>query len=354
MAQIVPGSVLDKIVGMIYGHALGDAVGLAGEFKFRRDAPQIVFPYTDSIRKFPPCDWTEDTDHMILCMQSLAANQMKLYPCDIAARLIAWTRSGFPSCGDTHGQGLSTTMAAVINHSQFMENPIAVAQSINESSHGHMANNGSLMRTSIIGTLTRSMDVLNHARDLCTVTHADTKCIRACVLQSMLIHGLVYAPPMDDYCDIILRNALTAAADNHNKELHDYVDMAYTEPISALGLDDMKNGGMSYVYRCMAVSVYALQVISFSIENSRKPSFPKFITKVANECGDADTNCAVSGAVMGAYLGYHAIQQQCPEWIEALPARVWLNEIITDYISTLTSMHASTTSPITSTTPVGI
>jgi ADP-ribosylglycohydrolase len=62
------GSREDRIIGMIYGHAIGDAVGLTTEFKFQRDKPKVEFPYSTNIRNFPICDWTEDTDHMIIVM----------------------------------------------------------------------------------------------------------------------------------------------------------------------------------------------------------------------------------------------------------------------------------------------
>lgn len=75
---------------MIYGHALGDAVGLLTEFRFKKDIPKIEFPYANSIRDFPICDWTEDTDHLIITMQSLIDNDLKLNTYDIADRLRNW------------------------------------------------------------------------------------------------------------------------------------------------------------------------------------------------------------------------------------------------------------------------
>jgi ADP-ribosylglycohydrolase len=76
IASVEPGSKQDRVIGMIYGHALGDAVGLQSEFKVANLETGIKFPYDRPIRDYPKCDWTDDTDHLILVMQSLIANSM--------------------------------------------------------------------------------------------------------------------------------------------------------------------------------------------------------------------------------------------------------------------------------------
>lgn len=74
-----------------------------------------------------------------------------------------------------------------------------------------------------------------------------------------------------------------------------------------------------------------------SREKIQKPIlFKKFIILLASEAGDADTNSAVAGATMCAYLGYSALPR---DWIEALPNRAWLNNIIMDYIDVLDTSH---------------
>lgn len=75
-----PEDLVDKIKGLVFGAALGDAVGLATEFL---TAPESQFyyggPNTSSEvfkpenfirdrhrRAFVPFDWTDDTDQMVL------------------------------------------------------------------------------------------------------------------------------------------------------------------------------------------------------------------------------------------------------------------------------------------------
>ena len=61
----------NAIRGMIFGQCLGDAVGLRTEFKFKRDKPPVTFPYTEQIRGCDLCDWTDDSDQMILILETM-------------------------------------------------------------------------------------------------------------------------------------------------------------------------------------------------------------------------------------------------------------------------------------------
>lgn len=347
--SLEPGSLADKIFGVVYGHALGDAVGLITEFKFKRDKPTINFPYEEPVRDFPVCDWTDDTDHLILVMQSMIDNQFRLNNTDIAERLKNWVSTGFKELGDTVGLGLGGTMNMVINHAKFLENPNEAAAEIWNNSGKKLASNGSLMRTSIVGTMPNFNAVEFWAAELSKITHTDPRCVSACVLQSSLVHGIVYRTvTTPENIDALLqasvnaaRKYITAEAEpvifgdptfkTRDEELSHWMQLAYTKCIGDLRLDDMVKIG--YVFKCLGCSIYALQVIKYALKNNRTPSFRKFILKLASECGDADTNCAVAGAVMGSYLGYSNLPQ---DWINALPNRGWLNNIVVNYINALT------------------
>ncbi len=361
-ADIIPGSVQDRIIGSIYGHALGDAVGLNTEFKFKCDNHDIQYPYTNSIRNFPICDWTDDTDHLILVMMSLTENNLIIDENDIANKLSTWVSSGFKELGDTVGLGLGGTMNMVITHPRFLEKPIEAASEIWFNSGKKLAANGSLMRTSILGTLPNAECVISLAAKLSMITHADPRCIASCVLQSAIIHEFCYnvsdKDSKTDKIDKILSDGISYARkyieteiephifesrhqptpkcylDNtfktREEELSHWIQTAYTGRIASLRLDDTVKIG--YVYKCLACSIYALQVIKVSLRESKTPSFKKFILKVAAECGDADTNCAVAGSVLGSYLGYSKLPK---DWIDALPNRLWLNQHILKYLSIL-------------------
>ncbi len=331
---IQPGSINDKIIGSIYGHALGDAVGVPMKFK-SKGAEFDSFPYSKQVRGFPICDWSEATDHMILVMHSMIANKFEFYPCDMAKRLRTWTETGFKDLGDTKGHGSGGPTIAVIDGGKFLEDPFLSAKELWESSGKKMSTNGSLSRTSILGTISDSKQAEIIAANLSQITHVDMRCIVSCVVQTLIIHGLIYGSitnvsNIDDIMDWIAVVASRNTSEDMFKELNDWVTLSFTSSLSDLQLSDM--AARRYVFKCLGCSVYALHVMRVSLENNRVPSFRKFITRIVSEGGDSDTNAAVAGATMGAYLGYHGLPL---DWIESLPNHNWLNTIIMDYISAL-------------------
>ncbi|KAK6175936.1 hypothetical protein SNE40_014310 [Patella caerulea] len=78
-------------------------------------------------RKWELNDWTEESDHMILLLQSLVENNGEIVPIDFAKRLMDWTEHGFPELGDERGIGLCHVCKNVISHPQFSEEPLKVS-----------------------------------------------------------------------------------------------------------------------------------------------------------------------------------------------------------------------------------
>lgn len=347
--------IIDRILGMIYGQCLGDAVGLPYEFKLKRDKHNFDFPYKEPVRGFKPCDWTDDTDHMILCMQSLVDKNLNLDDIDIATRLVNWVRHGFPEVGDCSGLGLGGASAMVINDPEFTKTPAAVAYNVWTNSGGKLAPNGSLMRTSILSALPDLKTVIGMSSKLSLITHADPRCTASCVMFNAMLHKIING--MTDH-DLVLkescayaRELVKAHAEGHtvegvrhapcpqswldkrfktrDDELAWWVQTAYTGSLDDLQLDEM--GKIGYVFKCLGCAVYALRVCKYAAGHGVVPSFKKVIMKIAQECGDADTNCAVAGALLGAFVGYSNLPK---DWLRALPNKRWLDSY-TDKFMTL-------------------
>jgi len=128
---------VDKIRGLVWGAALGDATGLCTEFMSKEEASQ---KYADISKVGPGSrvqdrhrsrwaqgDWTDDTDQMILLMDSLLANKGVLDPHAFAESLGQWRNEGFPELGDTAGLGIGSTVNAVLEHPAFAVAPDAAA-----------------------------------------------------------------------------------------------------------------------------------------------------------------------------------------------------------------------------------
>lgn len=105
--------------------------------------------------------------------------------------------------------------------------------------------------------------------------------------------------------------------DGHKKELMNH---AMTKSWDKLQLDDRKT--MGYTYKTMGAGFYALR-------NSRE--FRKTIMELVMEGGDADTNGAVAGALMGCKFGF----KKLPEDLLNFPHRKWLDKKIEKFLVTI-------------------
>lgn len=340
ISKVNPGSVLDRIVGMIFGHALGDAMGLP--WKFKKDITEQSFPYKEQSRGFQLCDWSQNTDHMIIIMQALISGNMKIFPCDIAARFRIWQNEGFKELGDTSGVGLNSLTAVIINHPKFLEDPYISSAELWKNSKGNLTSNGSLTRTSIVGSFYDAGKVLQMANDLSAVTHVDEKCRASCVMQSLMLHYMIYTQLItyDGISDIMLKCVEVTKSQlsaNAGVEFEQYISYGFSGSITGLELDLM--AGMSSAFKCMSVAAYVMQVIQLAIENDNIPSFEKVIKKIVSEGGDTESNAAIAGSVLGSYLGYSNLPSSL---IKAMPNHLWLGKITTDYISTMMSSESRT------------
>lgn len=72
----------------------------------------------------------------------------------------------------------------------YTKDPIKAAEIIWTLYRKKSAANGGVMRTSVVGLIKDDIEV--HAKDICRLTHPDTRCIGSSVIVSLIIHELVY------------------------------------------------------------------------------------------------------------------------------------------------------------------
>jgi hypothetical protein len=85
------------------------------------------------------------------------------------------------------------------------------------------------------------------------------------------------------------------------------------DTVEALKLDEGRKIG--YTFKCIGSGVWAL----------RQPldNFKLVMTKLVMEGGDADTNGAVAGAMLGARIGYSKLPK---DWMDLMPYKPWLEK----------------------------
>uniref|UniRef100_A0A6B2L7N5 ADP-ribosylglycohydrolase n=1 Tax=Arcella intermedia TaxID=1963864 RepID=A0A6B2L7N5_9EUKA len=339
-----PEVLIDKIYGALIGHAMGDAIGLSTEFL---NSKQASFHYGagpisyDNFLKDPhrkrwrERDFTDDTDQMILIMENLIQNHGEVNTTDLAASLVRWSMEGFRELGDAGGMGIGATVRDVLKHPNYLSQPLQTARSMWLTKGRNLAANGAVMRSSLLG--------IAHFYDLpkleqqtiqvCGVTHADLRCKASCVALTVAI-GLILQGKEDveeiidiafkeaDKC-ISVENYKNLLTEEHKIELNEIQQIVQAQKqelkkhlysdILDLQLDEGTSIG--YTFKCVGSGFWAL----------RRQNFKEAITHISLQAGDADTNGAVAGAILGCKLGFSRLP---PEWMPFLHHHWFQHKII--------------------------
>lgn len=278
----------DKIRGVIFGQAIGDAIGLGTEFMSKDDVhrtyPNGLTDYSQIISdwhrsRWQRGEWTDDTDMMLCILKSYVRMGCVDYN-DIAQSFYEWAH-GTP-------MGIGRTTLNVLSFGDYTKNPQRVAELVWNMSGKRQASNGGIMRTSIVGCFKEN--VAAHAENICRLTHYGPRCVGSCVIISDIIHTLVYSSQMLSYEEV------ASIADGYDYRIREYVAEAYRGDLYSLHLDE--EGAIGYTLKTLGATLWAYW---------HATTFEDGILKIINQGGDADTNAAVAGAVLGAKFGYDLI-----------------------------------------------
>lgn len=278
----------DKIMGCLYGQAIGDALGLGAEFmskdEVRRAYPNGLKRYDQIIqdshrRRWPTGAWTDDTDMMLCVMTSYDGVEFDVR--QIARNFKRWLN------GDAMGIGSHTYK--VLSMSDYVTIPEECSKFWWDMSRQRSAANGALMRTSVVGLAGNNVD--EQAERICRLTHYDPRCVGSCVIVSEIIHNLVWNDRELSYKEI------KELGEKYDGRIGEWIDVAYKSScISDLKLDEGKS--MGYTLRSLSAALWCYW---------HAPSFVDGLYTIVNEGGDADTNAAIACAVLGAKYGYAEI-----------------------------------------------
>ncbi|KAK5996688.1 hypothetical protein PT974_02028 [Cladobotryum mycophilum] len=350
----------DRVVGCLFGSALGDAIGLYTEFlsgemsekayprrSFTLYPPSRATPFRRDSHRNPnvPGDWTDDTDHaMLLLLSYLHSDGKELDTKDFASRLHTWVRMGLRPL-NTLPLGLGRTVGTIVRSKNYLEEPEETARAFWRKSKFEAAPNGSLMRTHPIGLFCINKTVeetFQIAADYSVVTHVDPRCIISCVIGTALIRGLVRREvTVEQDIDYMVARAITwykeyqerqvekdaSRRDEPELDLSELQRHVKVKDLASLELDDSIRIG--YVYKTFGSGIHLLRLAMRKVAASKgtlltqTAIFEPLVVELIMRGGDADTNACFAGALVGAYLGYRALP---PHWRDGLTHRDWLME----------------------------
>eukprot|EP01117_Protostelium_nocturnum_P013924 TRINITY_DN5243_c0_g1_i1.p1 TRINITY_DN5243_c0_g1~~TRINITY_DN5243_c0_g1_i1.p1 ORF type:complete len:372 (+),score=93.46 TRINITY_DN5243_c0_g1_i1:113-1228(+) len=339
-------SLVDGILGCIYGQAIGDAIGLATEFLTKERVEEKFgvgpIPFPSFVRGlhsgcWEEGDWTDDTDQMILIMEGIIQNK-RVEPKDFAKRLYDWIEHGFPELGDKRGLGLGGTVAKVVSSKGYLEDPAKAAKSVWNNNGKNLAANGALMRTSILGCYRYDdlKEVAANTKAICKATHYDARCVHNCLMMTRILAIVLqlrskmekssdFKLDLNESNEIVKRCMKESFSllkrrvpESSKKEMEPYILLdSSSESLVKLELGKENIG---YTLNCLAAGLWG-----FASERDFKTTMNELIM----EGGDADTNGAVCGALLGAKIGYSNLPK---DWLMGLRHKKWLDAKVKSYL----------------------
>ncbi|KAF9303966.1 hypothetical protein BGZ74_002680 [Mortierella antarctica] len=240
-STLTKNQIRDRIRGCLLGNAVGDVYGLATEFMSKKSAREIYgngpiqfgtetegYPvWVDMHRyKWSRNDFTDDTDQLLLILQSLEQTRDgKLHPANFAQRLKEWSIIGFPEMG-TPPRGIGFTVGSTLTHPAFRFNPHKAAFDIWNSKGRTLAANGAVMRTAVLGieSFWDEHRVVLNALGAAKVTHADPRSIISALISSVLISRLLRGGGQSAEEDAARDWNLHLGTEAYEQELLDYLE----------------------------------------------------------------------------------------------------------------------------------
>lgn len=347
---------LDKYRGVVWGCAIADAIGLQFEGCDHKRAKML----SDSGIKFPTAsegmirgvikgDWTDDTDHMVLLLDSAYFDEKNIMRVDnklFASKLVSWRYNGFPELGDSSGMGIGSLTAKLTSHHKYTSEPQIVALEVYKTLGGDPnsgkidapAPNGALMR---IAPLALSEDYLDEVVEHCIVTHYDGRCVFSCIMQCDIIrHIIKYHDISEEHINHFYEEAIGILDLNFKNEVKEYYNLGMN---ATMHKTDKQGLIETNLFEALEVGQYGNRrdkngytLVAFAImlwglrAAIAQHSFSSIIKTIISAGGDADTNAAITGAVIGAYVGYNCLPK---DWINGTPHKAWLDKKIDNFLN---------------------
>lgn len=276
----------DRVRGVLYGVAVGDALGAPLEFM---NATQIKQQYGAPVREMVGGGWlslapgetTDDTDMTLaVCEGIMERPSAPIEP--IGRRFIQWVDTQPKDVGMTCMRSIQTARANLAAGMDAEAAWDATGKRTAEENGDRSGGNGALMRT--IGVALAYEDAEERAArttQIAEMTHYDDLssyiCRRYAAAVSHFVHG-------EQNAGVRILDAMAAECGFDGKP-------APTGWVR----DSMECAYLSFV---------------------EEAGFENVLVHAVNLGGDADTIGAIAGGLAGAYYGYNTIPQR---WIDALP-----------------------------------
>ena len=284
------------------GLAAGNMLGLPNEFRLRRADP----PVTDIDPAELRAPWDDDLAQAVELARSLVTLH-RADPRDLANRFLNWAR--------TNGRGMGSQTRKVLRLLDKGFSPLDASRQVWEASNCQAAGNGAVMRCAPAGIAFHDdpAALARAAIDSAAVTHFDPRCTQSALAVAAGVAALLHeGPPLD---------AALAAVRAQPKPEPDVVRALEAIPRLRIGdLPIREKEAIGFTVTAMQAGLWAAH---------QEGPLESVLLDIVNECGDADTNGAVAGALLGAKSGEEAIPER---WLARMRGRIEIGKVAEDLL----------------------
>lgn len=300
---------LNKIKAVMFGHAVGDALGVPVEF-CRRDILKQN-PVTDMIGfgtyNLPAGCWSDDTSMSLCALESLSKGSLDYN--DIMRNFGRWyCYSEFTAEGYVFDIG-GTCLAAIHNYID-LGIPVNKCGIANEQSNG----NGSLMRIHpfVLYAFYNDINNSDFTRMIIkasSLTHAHAISTDGCTIYAYVLRSLLENPSKES----VYKGLNAASYDDVYYPPNAYYKRLLEQDISKIDADNIKSSG--YVVDSLEAAIWCLLTTD---------SYKECVLKAVNLGGDTDTIAAIAGGLAGALYGLDSIPEN---WLDTLKKRDYIDQM---------------------------
>lgn len=301
---------MSKIKDGVFGHAIGDAMGVPVEFCIREKL--LAHPVTKMIgygsHDVLAGTWSDDTSMEIATMDSMINQGGRINCEDIMMNFYYWLKDAkYTPYGEVFDAG-RTCIKSIINFSKGYD--ISECGQKDEYSNG----NGSLMRILPIAyycyyNKLKEEEIFEVVKNVSSLTHAHEISVLGCYIYVNYIIKLLEGKDKFESYNLIKLIDYSM----FTEESLEVYKRVLKEDIEKYSIDEIKSSG--YVVDTLEASFWILLNAS---------SFKEAIIGAINLGNDTDTIAAITGSMAGILYGYNSIPQ---EWLDKLAKRDYIEDL---------------------------
>lgn len=203
-----------------------------------------------------------------------------------------------------------------------------------------------LIRAAVVGMF-KTWD--NYSVAQCMCTHFDHKCITASILISSCIRSMFLGRDtnLGEIIPDTLQLIFSLNRMKNDSDIKSFMTHTSKEYCKNIKLADLKKDKKN-VYKCMNSALWSLYKLcnlnatDDKLKLAPSEHFKDIIKELANEKGDVNANCALSGALMGCEIGYENLPR---DWIESIEPELkkCIDNKIVNYLKVLSMVDSNTT-----------